>query len=775
MATFSKEELEYIATQVKPYLLDLTRADSLELDDVAVVDGYAGVTSLPAYDNSGGLKRVVRVPISMLAKPAEDAAANLSDIANHPTYIGEDFYVYKWNNATKTYEKTDIYVKGEAFKVDVVWASEEEMKADINVYDEGTYGMISTGDVEQIENGRIYVYKNGAWEFFVDMSGKRGETGKTAQFRIGTVEKGDEASVSLVENGEDENGNPIYMINLVLPKGDKGDQGIQGGALTWDEMTDTEKDEVISDISESIGSDIKGALANVEAATKDAIEATEGLNEVVEEQNTKLSELGSKVDEISKSISPTITNLQIDGLLDSVDKIKSTYHNPILSLYDGGVKVSPTLDSSKPYPNIYLTDIGTSDKDETYLVLADIYNIGGGLLQFYLGSGVYSSVTLDKKRLVKTDIVTVPANQRTRFRLQSIEGEKGYYIIYAVMVFKVPDNIPSDEFQRNILNYYNAVGYKQSYGGLMDSEHSNNASVADRLKVKDIELWGDSLTAQNYGKYIEGTTVYTHGFGGKTSTYIRDEFLSNFNKEATQVIWVGRNNYQEIDVVIDDIRDMVSTLTHNNFIIMCPPNGYYGEFGTNGEDGNGEMKGGSNHSKFLELERRLSEEYPSNFLNIRKAVIEGWRMGNVRLLSDFTQPHVGSNVTIEVSDATFLVTYNNNDLDKSGQDFMAKIRIGINGNYDVYKVVEKVDDTHLTVQLEESNRIAVGSTVSNITDSGGNSAVKYLRVMQNADYMCWLYDTTLSTFRNDGIHMTADGLKLVAQIVSRKLASMKLL
>lgn len=303
----------------------------------------------------------------------------------------------------------------------------------------------------------------------------------------------------------------------------------------------------------------------------------------------------------------------------------------------------------------------------------------------------------------------------------------------------------------------------------------STARLAHKLKLEGIECWGDSLTAQNYGKYIQGANVYTHGFGGKTSTYIRDEFLSNFNKKDTQVIWVGRNNYTETDVVIDDIRDVVSALTHNNFIVMCPPNGYYGEFGTNGEDGTGEMKGGTAHSKFLELERRLSEEYPSNFLNIRKAVIEGWRMGNVRLLSDFTQPPVGSNVTIEVSDAIYLTTYNSYDLDKFGQDFMSKIRIGINGKYDVYKVVERVDDTHLTVQLEEINRISSGNTVGNIIDGGGTDSIKYLRVMQNADYMCWLYDTTLSTFRKDGIHMTDAGLKLVAQIVSRKLASMKLL
>lgn len=314
-------------------------------------------------------------------------------------------------------------------------------------------------------------------------------------------------------------------------------------------------------------------------------------------------------------------------------------------------------------------------------------------------------------------------------------------------------------------------GFIESASMVKESYH---AVVADGLSKKDIEMWGDSLTLMFPSRSLEektGRNVSVFGYGGMSSTYIRDLFLNNADKTKTQIIWVGRNNYAETDVVIDDIRDMVSTLEHNDFIIMCPPNGQWGSFGTNGEDGTGEMKGGDSYKNFLEIERRLQAEYPSNFLNIRKAIIEGWRMGNVKLLSDFVQPSVGDNVTIEVSDATFLTTYNSSDVTAFGENFMSKIRIGLNGKYDVYKVIEKVDNTHLTVKLEEINRISSGNTVGNIVDSGGTDSIKYLRCMQNADYMCWLYDTTLSTFRKDGIHMTEEGLELVVQIVSRKLSS----
>lgn len=44
------------------------------------------------------------------------AKETVLDVANHPTYVGEDYFVYKYNLATKAYERTTIYVKGAAFK-----------------------------------------------------------------------------------------------------------------------------------------------------------------------------------------------------------------------------------------------------------------------------------------------------------------------------------------------------------------------------------------------------------------------------------------------------------------------------------------------------------------------------------------------------------------------------------------------------------------------------------------------------------------------------------
>lgn len=175
-----------------------------------------------------------------LKQNAETATANANDTANHPTYIGEDHYVYKWNKATKAYDKTDIYVKGDAFSIKKVYASVAALQADVNNADikVGDFVLVNTNNVEDPDNAKLYVKvqnTNGsyAYDFLVDMSGAIGFTGKTPQFSIGTVSSGVTPAVTLSENGVDSNGNPRYKLNLVLPKGEKGEAPVlQIGTIT---------------------------------------------------------------------------------------------------------------------------------------------------------------------------------------------------------------------------------------------------------------------------------------------------------------------------------------------------------------------------------------------------------------------------------------------------------------------------------------------------------------------------------------------------------------
>ena len=181
---------------------------------------------------------------------AVDAADNANNMANHPPYVGEDLYWYVWNNTTKTYDKTDKYSKGDGFSIKKTFASIAEMEAYVNpstatadnpILKLGDFVLISS-NVEDEDNSKLYVVTSVTssaitYGFMTDMSGARGFTGHTPQLSIGTITTGAAgtlANVSLSENGTDENGNPKYLINFVIPKGDKGDKG---DAFTYDDFT----------------------------------------------------------------------------------------------------------------------------------------------------------------------------------------------------------------------------------------------------------------------------------------------------------------------------------------------------------------------------------------------------------------------------------------------------------------------------------------------------------------------------------------------------------
>lgn len=236
-------QFEQLVSEVKEQIL----AQSQGVGEVAKVDSLTGIYSLPALKG----RNVVEAPIELLSKPAEDAAlradeavrekiedvdeavrqaignvdsaiADAEDTAVHPTYIGEDNYVYVWDKSTKTYNKTTIYTRGEGFSISKTYASIEEMKEDTeHGLKEGDFVLINTNDVENPDNAKIYVVDSeGGFAFLVDMSGAIGFTGKTPQFEIGEVTAGEnrsDVSATVTANGTDADGNPKYLLNLKVP------------------------------------------------------------------------------------------------------------------------------------------------------------------------------------------------------------------------------------------------------------------------------------------------------------------------------------------------------------------------------------------------------------------------------------------------------------------------------------------------------------------------------------------------------------------------------
>ena len=122
------------------------------------------------------------------ASLANTAALNAEKVANNPTYIGKDHYVYVYNKDTESFDKTDIYCKGEpgsSFRVAGEYDTLEALKSAVPdgsavdgfmaVGTEAPYDYyawvngewVSQGKIGGIEeaptDGKAYGRKNGGW------------------------------------------------------------------------------------------------------------------------------------------------------------------------------------------------------------------------------------------------------------------------------------------------------------------------------------------------------------------------------------------------------------------------------------------------------------------------------------------------------------------------------------------------------------------------------------------------------------------------------------
>lgn len=96
------------------------------------------------------------------AAAANVAAQEAEKIANNPTYIGKDHYVYVYNKDTGSFDKTDIYCKGEpgsSFRVSGEYATLEALKSavpDGSAVD----GFMAVGTEAPYD---YYAWVNGEW------------------------------------------------------------------------------------------------------------------------------------------------------------------------------------------------------------------------------------------------------------------------------------------------------------------------------------------------------------------------------------------------------------------------------------------------------------------------------------------------------------------------------------------------------------------------------------------------------------------------------------
>lgn len=190
------------------------------------------------------------------AAAANTAALNAEKVANNPTYIGKDHYVYVYNKDTESFDKTDIYCKGEpgsSFRVAGEYDTLEALKSAVPdgsavdgfmaVGTEAPYDYyawvngewVSQGKIGGIDeaptDGKAYGRKNGNWAEVPEKSDVLTKTNSESFTPTGDYQPAtkkyvddkhimltitDEARQQLISNQEVKAGEAESKINLVF-------------------------------------------------------------------------------------------------------------------------------------------------------------------------------------------------------------------------------------------------------------------------------------------------------------------------------------------------------------------------------------------------------------------------------------------------------------------------------------------------------------------------------------------------------------------------------
>ena len=276
---------------------------------------------------------------------ADKATADANGVAQHPPYVDADGYFYRWDTTTKAYSKTDVNLTGKAFQIKKVFASVSAMNAtDVNTFAENDFILINTANVEDDDNAKLYVValnEQGRkfYSYLVDMSGFRGFTGKTPQFLIGnvtTLAENANATASVSASGTDTNGNPVYKLNLGIPKGIR---------LRFADLTDSDKAELMKPATDAAAASktqtaaCKTATDNANAATTKANTAATNADKATSAANTATTKANTAATNADKATEASKTQTTLakelnDNPLKQGDNGNWWKYNPTTKVYE---------------------------------------------------------------------------------------------------------------------------------------------------------------------------------------------------------------------------------------------------------------------------------------------------------------------------------------------------------------------------------------------------------------------------------------------------------
>ena len=173
------------------------------------------------------------------------------------------------------------------------------------------------------------------------------------------------------------------------------------------------------------------------------------------------------------------------------------------------------------------------------------------------------------------------------------------------------------------------------------------ASTSSILNSKKIVCWGNSLT-----KSISGATAFpvqlsfamnketlNKGVGGENSTQIMNRFLVDTALwKFPTIIWSGRNNYSDTTTVKANIKRMVDSLNHDNYLVLSIINGEY----------TSEYKEATNYLKLTALNIALAKEYGNHFVDVRTPLVAAYDPDIAQDVIDYSHDIVPSSLRLDL-------------------------------------------------------------------------------------------------------------------------------
>lgn len=253
--TITPEDLQKIAAETKKILA----AESKELSQYEEVSSLSNLTSLPGIFQSGSTMKLVRVALSVLKGiDGKTVELSASSTAIQWRYVGES----EWNTlidiALLKGDKGDagekvVLRKGES-GIEWKYESEEDTayKTLVSMDDiKLKYSDLSEADKAELTKKPILAKvnaqsgstpsgsfasdgedENGNPKYILNLTVQKGDKGEPPVFEVGSVTTGlpsSEASVELTSNGETPEGNPKYIMDISIPKGEPGQNGEGSG------------------------------------------------------------------------------------------------------------------------------------------------------------------------------------------------------------------------------------------------------------------------------------------------------------------------------------------------------------------------------------------------------------------------------------------------------------------------------------------------------------------------------------------------------------------